>query len=155
VRGFYWSDPSKELDLTEQYTKKRGSAPIEIPRGIYIHPGGHIVQISENNISTLVASHGKIFPKNSLYHARDVKVSDCTIYGNIHITMTCSGEIQFAPLRAVSGDLVPRYTFTEEKLLKGRPQGSQGCHLPLKGLAKQDTRPRTLQGHMDLIRPTG
>ena len=118
ARGFYWSDPSKELDLTEQYTKKRGSAPVETPRGIYIHAGGHIVQISENNLSTFVTRHGKLFPSDNLYHARDTRVSDCVVYGNLHVTITCSGEIQFASLRAVRGDLIPRYTFTEDKLTK-------------------------------------
>lgn len=118
VRGFYWSDPLKELSLSEQYTKKNVSPPVETPRGIYLYPGDHIVQISENNLSTFVAKHGKLFPENALYHARDVKVTDCLIHGNTHVTVTSAGEIQFSPLRAVSGDLVPRYTFNEDKLAK-------------------------------------
>lgn len=133
VVGFYWNKPEVELAEAELNTGSvYKTSCVEACRATYRYPGGHVVQISEHNLSTIVAKNEPLFPENKSYHAREYGVVDCAIYGGLHILVTPAGQIQFSQLRlAGNAPLLPIFTIGDADLAKvcGRvmPEGAQLC----------------------------
>lgn len=129
----YWNSPTQELAEEERGDGAMYSSPCIEPCGAIFHyPGGHVVQISEHNMSTFVAKNEPLFPVDKKYHARHFAVLDCVIHGDLHITATPDGRVQFAQLRVPGkADLAPQLSISEADLAKscGRkpPAGVAPC----------------------------
>lgn len=151
--GFYWSSPERELQRAEVVATQFKSPAVESPRGIYLFPGGHIVQLSEHNLSTFVArTPAGAFPTDAFYHGRDVSATDCAVYANLHVTLTGDGEVQFACLRVGEGDLIPKYTFTGRHLtVMGRKLPASVAKDAPKKSKKGGEEPTSNAGHYKAI----
>jgi hypothetical protein len=134
VEAMYWNSPTQELIEEEQGDNPSAysTSAVEPCRGVFHFAGGHVVQISDSNMSTFVAKNGTLFPEDKKYHARQFSVVDCVIHAGIHIVTTPDGRIQFSQLRIPGkADLVPQFAFTDADLTKacGRklPEGVSLC----------------------------
>ena len=74
----------------------------EIPRMIRRFPDGHLVQISDHNASMLIESTSdEIYPEGRQFHfSRDTQCTDCSVTGNVCVTLLADQTVSFACIRA-------------------------------------------------------
>lgn len=98
--NYLWRSAKEEVVLKSKTNLSFKSPPNEASVVIRRDHGGHTVQISPNNMSTLILANPPLYKTNEIYYGRDQNYIDRMIYANTCITLYPDYSITFGSIRA-------------------------------------------------------